>query len=473
MNDEKTRAVGAENSLNAKLDFVKSNVDGAALDSLTEIVTAFQAADGNLNNAITNISANINAGLYEEITSRRAADSSLDSRIDVLQGDENTAGSVNKALKDAKDYALGQVNNEKTRAVGAEGSLQNRLSAEESARASAVTAEASSRVAGDDSLETRIENAKLDVLDDAKDYTDSAVSAEESARILDVNTETTARINAINAEASARTNADDQLYGMINDEIGDRVIAVNNESNSRSTAVTNLTNQINAERNSRQNALATLQDELNDEGSYRVAADVELQEQIDALLGRVDAVEISSAEGGSSFDLEEQSARIAADTSLENMITNLVGAAPALLDTLKELSDALGQDENFATTISNKFSVVEASLTLATQDSVVYTNEKHQEIVDLISETLLKQEVFVITEEDVSNGYVELAGTDIVSRSVSAFVDRLCIFEGEDYSLSLVEGSVRLAFLNSFAADGEEAIEEGDSLRVTYWSFPS
>jgi hypothetical protein len=41
--------------LENKLNNVISNTDAAALDSLTEIVAAFQSADGNLNNTISNL----------------------------------------------------------------------------------------------------------------------------------------------------------------------------------------------------------------------------------------------------------------------------------------------------------------------------------------------------------------------------------------------------------------------------------
>ncbi len=41
-------------------------------------------------------------------------------------------------------------------------------------------------------------------------------------------------------------------------------------------------------------------------------------------------------------------------TEVSQKITDLVGGAPVLLDTLKELSDALGADHNFSTTMLNK-----------------------------------------------------------------------------------------------------------------------
>ena len=79
-----------------------------------------------------------------------------------------------------------------------------------------------------------------------------------------------------------------------------------------------------------------------------------------------------------------QSAIDAETTSRQAAIADLVNSAPAVLDTLKELADALGGDEDFATTIANRFSSIESSLSAATQDGTEYTDEKHQEI-ELVS----------------------------------------------------------------------------------------
>lgn len=50
---EITRATGVEGTLSSRIDDIVSNTDAAALDSLTEIVAAFQGADASLSSAIT------------------------------------------------------------------------------------------------------------------------------------------------------------------------------------------------------------------------------------------------------------------------------------------------------------------------------------------------------------------------------------------------------------------------------------
>lgn len=43
---------------------------------------------------------------------------------------------------------------------------------------------------------------------------------------------------------------------------------------------------------------------------------------------------------------------------VSNQINNLINGAPEALNTLKELSNALGSDQNFVTTITNKFDLI-------------------------------------------------------------------------------------------------------------------
>jgi hypothetical protein len=91
---------------------VISNVDPGALDSLTEIVTAFQAADSSLNGAITSLSTSLAADIDAEESARIAADSALQGEID------------------AEELAR----------AAADTTLQNNINSEASARAAADTA---------------------------------------------------------------------------------------------------------------------------------------------------------------------------------------------------------------------------------------------------------------------------------------------------------------------------------------------
>lgn len=199
----------------------------------------------------------------------------------------------------------------------------------------------------------------------------------------------------------------------------------------------------------------------------RHASQLSLNNEITARISDVNAEESRALAAEAAL----QSAIVAESSSRQAAIADLINSAPAVLDTLKELADALGGDDDFATTIANRFSNIESSLSAATQDGTDYTDLKHQEILDLVSLTLLKKEEVILTEQNITDGYVSLSGTEIIARSMAASIDRLNVFESEDFSLSVVDGVTRMTFLNSFASGGDEAVEAGEKLRLTYWSL--
>lgn len=74
-----------ELQLQSQINNILSNTEPSALDSLTEIVSAFQSADGNLNQAITNLTNDLSGDIESEAQAREDADNALDLRIDVLE----------------------------------------------------------------------------------------------------------------------------------------------------------------------------------------------------------------------------------------------------------------------------------------------------------------------------------------------------------------------------------------------------
>ena len=398
-----------------------------------------------------------------------AAVSSLDTRVhdteqrlSTIEG--NGEGSIYQAQQNAYSYTDQEINIEKTERINADGSLDSKISSE-----------TSSRISADSDLNDRLlllegdyltTGSIANMLSSAKQYTDDQIDAEESARQNQIEQEIAARISADNAEAALRIGADNSLSTRIGNEVDDRVTAVNNEQSSRISADESLYSQISTESSTRASIVASINDALDDEASYRIAGDLSLE----MLLGdsELSIEQLISSE--KNYLLQQVAAET---TSRQQAIADLVGSAPVVLDTLKELADALGGDENFATTIASRLGEIENSVTAATSLAEAYTDTKNQGILDLISETLIQQETLTITAQNVQDGFVPLSGTNIVPRSMTVFVDRLCMFEGVDYSLTTVSGTTRLTFLNSFATGGTEEIEENTVLRLTYWSVPS
>jgi len=77
---------------------------------------------------------------------------------------------------------------------------------------------------------------------------------------------------------------------------------------------------------------------------------------------------------------------------------------------------------------------------------------------------------FVLTAQDISNGYVELPVAEVVPNATSVFVDRLALFPDLDYIVSTVSGKVRITFAGNFAANQPEAPTSGDNIHVLYWT---
>lgn len=83
---EEAARIAADEALGLRIDNILSNTDASTLDSLSEIVTAFQTADGDLSAAITQALGTHTSELAVETAAREAADAQI--RIDFEAADE-------------------------------------------------------------------------------------------------------------------------------------------------------------------------------------------------------------------------------------------------------------------------------------------------------------------------------------------------------------------------------------------------
>jgi hypothetical protein len=141
---------------------------------------------------------------------------------------------------------------------------------------------------------------------------------------------------AINAEVAARQAADTGLSTQLSEvaadidaEAAERAAADIAETTARLTTDAGLTAQ-----------LVALTDDLADEVTARTAADT-------GLSNRIDGLAVADISG-----LVAALAAKATPADISTAIANLVASAPSTLDTLNELAAALGNDPNFATTIT-------------------------------------------------------------------------------------------------------------------------
>jgi hypothetical protein len=79
---EEAARLAADAGLQSQIDFIVSNTDPAAIDSLTEVVAAFQAADSNINGAITQLGSDASADRAAIRSEFAAADTALQADID-------------------------------------------------------------------------------------------------------------------------------------------------------------------------------------------------------------------------------------------------------------------------------------------------------------------------------------------------------------------------------------------------------
>jgi hypothetical protein len=131
---EAAARITADTALGARIDNVLSNIDPATLDSLTEIVAAFQGADDTINSAVAASAIVIAADIAAEATRAIAAEGKLTTD---LSAEATTA-------RAAEGKLTTDLSAEVTRAIAAEGVLTTAVSAETTARAAADTALAAS-----------------------------------------------------------------------------------------------------------------------------------------------------------------------------------------------------------------------------------------------------------------------------------------------------------------------------------------
>jgi hypothetical protein len=329
----------ADSALQSNIDVVSGRVDAIigtspeTLDTLQEIVTAFEGADGNLQTVITDNSSRLsvlesaNTTRQQEIVSgdsdtlaaakahADAGDSVLDAKIDVeinarIAGDSALNDALTQEISDriAGDDALQtQINN-----------VQTEYSAGDSALNDALTQEISDRIAGDNALSSRLDSDRQERVVVDSDH-NSRLSVLESDMIVSKSNDSDHRVDidanalAISNEVTDRIAADgvlqdniDTVSGRVDailngageslDTIVEIVSAFENADSDIQSLITNNASGLTAEESARIAADGVLQDNIDAEAVARANADTSLQNQIDALSGDVASLPIESGD---------------------------------------------------------------------------------------------------------------------------------------------------------------------------------
>jgi hypothetical protein len=198
--DEANTRAAADANLQSQIDNLTSNLDPTALDSLTEIVGAFQAADSDLTAAVTALGTSASSAVAAEESRATAAEAALQAAI---------SAEVSRAQGQEAAIDTRFTNNEAASAAEVS-NRQAAVSAEEAARQAADSAETAARQAADTSLQGEVDAVESALAQEVSDR-QAAVSAEQSARESADSAETSARQAADSAEQTAREAADSAL----------------------------------------------------------------------------------------------------------------------------------------------------------------------------------------------------------------------------------------------------------------------
>lgn len=358
----------------------------------------------------------------EEIVDRTNGDSNLSSRIDTT----NIALGTETAERKAADQIL-QVNLDKeigdrksadtaleTKIEGQISNLSQQTSSEITRVEGKVTQEVKDREAADKTLSDRIDSLETGSTEGLNE-----VKAKVEANTVAINTEkdrATARENAIQANLdTAIANHKDEVNGLskdISDEAntrlaGDTALQVNidKEVADRTNADTLLDNKIAQEISDRTTAIQGLESKKVDKVDGKVLSSNDFT---DVLLNKLNGIEehanyitkVSELLNDSGFQTEAE---------VEAAIQKIIGSAPGVLDTLEEIAKALGDDPNFATTMTQKLNELITKIETETEKRVEGDAALDAKLTTL-STTLTK------TVEDLRT-YVTETRTELLARA--------------------------------------------------------
>jgi len=303
---EATARANADAALQNQIDFITSNVDAEALDSLTEIVAAFQTADGNL---VTTVTSNTTA-INNEVTARTNADAALQTELNTTQTGAGLGAS-------GAYTAIGAYNSETNATGGHYIGGATSLANADKLLDSALKAEATARSGADTTLQANIDNLsdQITLIDTNLTTATSDIADETTAR---ENSDNTLQAN-IDAEATARENSDNTLQANIDAEANARIAADSTEATTRENADAALADDLTAkigdgtvngtEGNTLTDRIATALSSANSYTDDREsaittayqAADTGLQTQINTEKGRIDAILTASTADKDTF----------------------------------------------------------------------------------------------------------------------------------------------------------------------------
>ena len=436
-------------------------VDGAddALDTLKELAEAL-GNDPNFATTITNKLTELRTSLSEEVSRAKEAEAALGAaiaavddnlkyaaeqlinKIDTVKADlkadiarveakadknaediKDLNDKVNDKSDEIKDELKSLIQQEKDERIAADNEIKESVNElktlhinDKAALEAKIAEEVSNRTNADTILDSKINeeitNRQLDT---------QALQSKIDQEAVDRHSEDQVLHNEISKEVADRTNADNALQGKIDQEAqartsADQVLQNNIDSEATARAAqdlvldykiedvklqgqadkTQLLEAIATETQARKDADTALDNKKVDK---REGYSLTKNDFTDILKAKLDGIEekanyitkLSELINDMDFQNEEQ---------VNAAIQKIVGSAPEVLDTLKEIADALGNDPNFATTITKKLAALTEEINQEKEDRIagdaansaeVATEKADRIAADTALETKLKE----------------------------------------------------------------------------------
>lgn len=438
-------------------------VDGAddALDTLKELAEAL-GNDPNFATTITNKLTDLRTALTEEVNRAKEAEAALGAEVAAVQDNlEYGLDQINKKIDTVKADLKAEIDRvEKKVDKNAEDikDLEDKVNQDngelEKELKDLIQKEKDERIAADNEIKGSVNNLKtLHINDKAaleakiaeettnRTNTDTVLDSKINEEITNRQADTLALQGKIDQEKVDRHSEDQVLHNEISKEVTDRTNAdnalqgkIDQEAQARTAADQVLQNNIDSEATTRAAQDLVLEHKIEDikdqgvedkeqllnaiaaEAAAREKGDKDLDTKkvdkregysltkndfTDILKAKLDGIEekanyithLSQLINDAGFQTEEE---------VNAAIQKIIGSAPEVLDTLKEIADALGNDPNFATTITRKLAAITEQVNQEIEDRIAGDEANSAEVAaevqarkdaDTALETKLKEYV--------------------------------------------------------------------------------
>lgn len=356
LTDEVNRAKEEEGKLSTQISEVNSNFI-KAVDLLNDKI---DTAVTNLINKIDKVEAKVDKNTADIADLRNETTGSLAEAKAYAKDLVDKEAELRKTADDALSESIHQLN---TLHINDKAELKQDIAAEAQLRANAdaniqlkLTEEITNRQTGDTALESKLSDEVVN-----RKAADETLQNNITKEVADrTNADNTLQVN-LDKEAQARESADQVLQTNINSEAATRT-AQDQILDQKITALSEKTD------GDKSDVLAAIEAEKE----ARIAADADLNSKkvdkregysltkndfTDLLLAKLNGIE----EHANYITLVSQLANDAGyqtEAEVEAAIEKIIGSAPEVLDTLEEIARALGDDPNFASTITKKLAAI-------------------------------------------------------------------------------------------------------------------